>query len=115
MSRCDGACILGLVQLRARDVTVKAGTNAETNVENAVFATPWNQLEAGMALVRGLPLLVICEQGVAGGIFDDGVGDVFVHRLHGGLSHRWLSGPQFGQALGEWIGLINLRPTSPQL
>lgn len=109
LRQCDGACILGLVQVQARNATVKPGTKAETIVSTLVFPSPWNQLEAGMALVRDLPLLVICQEGVNGGIFDDGVGDVYVHRLRGGLSQRWLSSAEFQQSLDEWIGLMTRR------
>ena len=109
LRKCDGACILGFIQVEASNVVVKPGTKSESILPRAVFPTPWNQLEAGMALVRGLPLLVICQEGVSGGIFDDGVGDVYVHRLRAGLGQQWLSSAEFQQSLHEWIGLMRRR------
>jgi hypothetical protein len=109
MAKCDGACILGLVQAKAERVEVKPDTEDARTVEDAVFPTPWNQLEAGMAMARGLPLFVICERGVGGGIFDDGAGDVYVHRLRVGLSRRWLATPEFVQSIDEWITTMHRR------
>ncbi|MGH7208202.1 MAG: hypothetical protein ACREIL_02335, partial [Nitrospiraceae bacterium] len=43
--------------------------------------TPWNQLEAGVLFAIGVPLLVLREEGIAGGIFDRGVTDLFIHKM----------------------------------
>ena len=34
------------------------------------MSTPWNQVEAGMAAALGLPVLVVREPGVVGGVFE---------------------------------------------
>ena len=44
-----------------------------------LFPTPWNHIEAGILFGLKLPLLVFREDGIRGGIFDDGVKDAFVH------------------------------------
>jgi hypothetical protein len=106
MNSCDGACILGLVQVTAKEVVVKPGTKARHTLPNAVFPTPWNQLEAGMALIRGLPLFVICEADISGGIFD-GVADAFIHRLPGRDRERWLEGEGFLGSLAAWTDTMN--------
>lgn len=43
--------------------------------------TAWNHLEAGILFSLGLPLLVFKEIGIHDGIFDNGVSDVFVHKM----------------------------------
>jgi hypothetical protein len=81
---CSGGVVLGFGQLRAPAAIVKGGTPAEKRLRGpVVFPTPWNHLEAGVLFSLGLPLLVFAEDGVAGGIFDPGVTDVFVHRMPG--------------------------------
>jgi hypothetical protein len=107
MNSCDGACILGLVQVKAGDVVVKPGTKARQKMTNAVFATPWNQLEAGMALIRGLPLFVVCEAGVGGGVFDDGVADAYIHRLPARDRGRWLESEAFVGSMKAWIDTMH--------
>lgn len=54
-------------------------TGERRDHEEKLFATGWNDLEAGVLFGLHLPLLVFHERGVAGGIFDNGVSD---HKPH---------------------------------
>jgi hypothetical protein len=79
---CAGGIILGFEQFRSLDGVDKPGTDAEKKVyEPRSFPTPWNQLEAGILVGLKLPLLIFREENVSGGIFDDGVMDVFTHPM----------------------------------
>ncbi|MFY2789337.1 hypothetical protein [Rhodococcus sp. MALMAid1271] len=78
---CSGGVILGFEQMLAETVRVKPGTSVAETVKNVSFPTPWNNLEAGILFGLRLPLLVFREDGVRGGVFDEGVADVFVQRL----------------------------------
>ena len=79
---CAGGIILGFSQFRADTGVWKEETPGEKAADLPVrFPTPWNQLEAGILFSLGLPLLVFREQGISGGVFDNGVTDVFVHPM----------------------------------
>ena len=102
MRECAGAVIIGFAQLRIDAGVLKVDTPGERAVLPGTFtATVWNQLEAGMALLMSLPLLVIREPRVfAEGIFDPAVGDYFVHQAE--LSEDWLRSAAFTQPFGQW-------------
>ena len=74
---CSGGIILGFEQLRVT-TGAKRGSSAQQNVKNVKLPTPWNNLEAGILFGLGLPLLIFREEGLGGGVFDNGVADVFV-------------------------------------
>ena len=79
---CAGGMILGFSQFEAHSGTWKKGTPSEKEINGLTrFPTPWNSLEAGILYASGLPLLIFREEGVAGGVFDPGVTDVFVHKM----------------------------------
>lgn len=79
---CSGGVILGFEQFRVLKGIRKHGTSKQTEVNNVtIFPTEWNQLEAGILFSAGLPLLVFKEPGLAGGIFDLGVSDVFLYEM----------------------------------
>lgn len=79
---CSGGVILGFEQFRSVRGVRKPGTAEESAVRTPVsFPTPWNHLEAGILFGLRLPLLIFRERGVTGGIFDNGVTDVFVHDM----------------------------------
>lgn len=86
---CAGGIILGYRQIEAQiAVTSRWGkdevgelTLEERRIEPYVAPTPWNQLETGILFGLGLPLFVLKEDGIDGGIFDAGSSDVLVHSM----------------------------------
>jgi hypothetical protein len=82
--RCAGALILGFEQHFAGSIEIRRGLEECDGggcAENVSYPTPWNHLEAGILFALGLPQLVFRELGVAGGIFDNGVSDAFIHHM----------------------------------
>lgn len=79
---CSGGVILGFEQFQARAGIWKRGTTQEKKITSPFsFATPWNQLEAGILFCLGLPILVFREESISDGIFDPSNSDVFVHSM----------------------------------
>jgi len=81
---CSGGVILGFSQFEATAGTLKNGTPFKTRIkkgESILFPTSWNQLEAGILFALDVPLLVFREPGISGGVFDNGVTDLFVHPM----------------------------------
>jgi hypothetical protein len=81
---CSGGVVLGFEQFKATAGVWKSGTPYEQKCrrgEATRFATPWNQLEAGILFALGLPLIVFKEVHIVGGVFDKGVTDLFIHTM----------------------------------
>jgi hypothetical protein len=83
---CAGGLILGFEQFQATSGTWKRGVEGGerhfSSSDAAVsFPTPWNHLEAGILFGLGLPLLIFRESTISGGVFDNGVTDVFIHKM----------------------------------
>ncbi|MBL8347776.1 MAG: hypothetical protein JNN03_20245 [Rubrivivax sp.] len=83
---CAGGMILGFEQFQATSGTFKrgAGKGSERKLgkgETAAFPTMWNHLEAGILFGLGLPLVIFREPQISGGVFDNGVTDVFIHKM----------------------------------
>lgn len=81
MSSCDGAIITGFPELRIERGLWRSGTPEEKRVEDLAETTPWSQIEGGMAVMLGIPILVFRERGVGGGIFDIGPNEVGVYQV----------------------------------
>ncbi|MFL6389599.1 MAG: hypothetical protein ACJ71U_19135 [Terriglobales bacterium] len=74
--------ILGFSQFETATGVWKKGSPEEKEIKSpVVFPTAWNQLEAGILFALELPILVFKQTGISGGIFDNGVTDVFVHSM----------------------------------
>ena len=70
MSGCAGAIVFGFAELRISDGLWRSGTAEEAKVSGQASSTPWCQIEAGMAAMINLPLLVVAEADVSKGVFD---------------------------------------------
>lgn len=76
---CAGGIILGYRQVVASRIkrwALKDGQVEEVPERGYSAPTPWNHLETGILFGLGLPLFVLREDGVRGGIFDEGSLDV---------------------------------------
>lgn len=69
MAGCAAVAIVGVSQLLVARGTLRPGTPEESPVRDASLATPWNQIEAGMAFSLDLPMLVVRSQLGDAGVF----------------------------------------------
>jgi hypothetical protein len=88
LAGCSGMVVLGLKPVGNDPKVSSAGT------------TPWTHVEAGMAYGRGLPLLLLREQGVNTGVFDHAVDGHHTHVVD--LEDRWNEGAM-RNALAPWV------------
>jgi hypothetical protein len=100
MRECSGAVLLGLVQAEAHEAVFRRWTPREETVLDLLMPTPWNQLEGGIAFALGLPLLIVRQRGIVGGMFDTGASDRFVHEAD--LSADWVRSDRFLQPFRQW-------------
>jgi hypothetical protein len=77
MEQCKCSIILGFIKLTGE----KVSTNHP--VEKIKLVSEWNQIEATMSLMLGLPTLVLLQKGAnPTGLFVRGAAPVFVHEFH---------------------------------
>ena len=99
MSDCAGAVIFGFRQLDVREGIWRPGTIEEKQVQAQSLPTPWNQIEAGIASTLGLPLLVIFQHGVGGGVFD---ADAAEHQVYRALLEDGWQDSTFARSFNDW-------------
>ncbi|MBK5923864.1 hypothetical protein CCR90_08740 [Rhodovulum sulfidophilum] len=100
MDRCVGTVVLALERTHFPTGTERRGGEKEKVLSNTMLATPWNQIEAAMAYSRGLPLLVIVEEGVKHeGLLEPGY-DWYVQTVP--LNKDYLNSTEFNGVLASW-------------
>ena len=81
-NHCSGGIILGFEQFYTEHGVWKRDTEEQRKQEKPVsFPTPWNNIEAGILFSLKRPILIFKDEGITGGVFDEGVTDVFVHKM----------------------------------
>lgn len=109
MRKCSGAVILGFPQMIIQKGIYKPSTNQEMSIKNKLLPTPWNHIEASMAYMLELPMLIIRNKGVDGGIFDNGTtGHHYIHTFD--LNNQdWITESSFLQPFNEWHNEVLIR------
>jgi hypothetical protein len=69
IEQCDGIVVIAFRRYQFPSGTERQKDGSEKQLDNVRMTTVWNQIEAAMGYTRGLPLLVIAEDGV----LDDGL------------------------------------------
>jgi hypothetical protein len=69
IAQASGILLLGFEQLDSRGSLWRPNTHEEEAVEVG-WSSPWLQLEAGIAVAFGIPVLAACEHGIREGAFD---------------------------------------------
>ena len=81
MNQCAGVAIIAFERLRIMEAFDRRGSEGEKKLVDFALPTVWNQVEAAMAYMRGLPLLVIVEDELKQeGLLEAGY-DWYVQRL----------------------------------
>lgn len=100
MNECSGIMVIALERTYFEKGKEKRGGAQETDLSETKFTTPWNQIESGMAYAKGLPILVLIEDGIkAEGLLEKGY-DWYVMKLS--LNQNSLTTPEFNGVLSSW-------------
>jgi hypothetical protein len=99
MDRCEGAIVLGYPQYEFRASIAKGGV--EEHKLSTKMPTPWNHIEAALAFRQGIPVLIVAQNGVSGGVFDYGITGQFVLKtdLH---EMDWHQKTEFQTIFHDW-------------
>ena len=103
MKQCKGAIVLGYPQHEVNYSLTKGRKNV--NKYNILLPTPWNQIEGTLAYKQKLPVLVVAQKGVEGGLFDYGLTGEFVHKTNLS-SEKWFKGKEFLGIFQDWKNQI---------
>ena len=100
MEQCSGAVVIALERFYYPKGIEKRGGPKAMNLEEVKLPTPFNQIEAAMAYTRGMPLLMIVEEGLQDkGLLERGY-DWYVLYLEPVKAS--LNTPEFNGVLASW-------------
>lgn len=100
MDKCMGTVIIALERTYFPNGLEKRGSHEETELKEVRVPTPWNQIESAMAYSKGLPLMVIIEEGLkAGGLLEENFGWYILYLKPDKLS---LTSIKFNGVFNDW-------------
>ena len=81
IQRSVGMIAFGLKQINIEKATYRPGTTEKEIWENKWLSTPWSEIEIGMGLMKGLPILLVCDPDINSGAFDRCLSECFVSQI----------------------------------
>lgn len=100
MNECSGILVIALERTFFETGIEKRGGPNQSTLTNTKFATPWNQIESSMAYVKGLPIIVILENGIREeGLLEKG-NDWYVMTVT--PDQQSLITPEFNGVMADW-------------
>lgn len=109
---CAGALILGFTQHESDGFTRVADGDRGISTHTEKIPTPWNHLESGIAYTLSLPILVLKEDGVRGGVFDPGTMEGYVLPMPNPIDSVAVSNLE--ESIRKWQGLVQQFYYRPQ-
>lgn len=79
---CGAMVVFGFKAVHVGKGVYRYNTDDSREMADEFLSTPWNHIEAGMGLMKKIPVLLLADEGVNDGIFDTTVNDSLLER-HG--------------------------------
>ena len=76
-----GMIAFGFKQLHIHSASYRPSTEDSQEWKDKWLSTPWNEIEVGMGLMKGLPILLISDPAINLGVFDRELSECFVGHL----------------------------------
>jgi len=99
MNRCGGALVIATERLSIERAVERRGAEAIA-IADMALTTPWNQIEAGIAYAKRIPLLVIKERRVKEEGLLESRYDWYVHSTE--LDPSFLDSAEFNGTFESW-------------
>ena len=104
IEKCCALVAFGTKQSFIKEGVYRPGMSGEKPINETWISTPWNEVEVGMAVMAGIPILLIKDKAIEDGIFDEMISESFVFCLDSGTDVKEL---EHNQVFNAWLSRIN--------
>lgn len=103
INRSSGMVAFGFKQIHISKASYRPWTGIDTTWEGKWLSTPWNEIEVGMGLAVGMPILLVHDPIISEGVFDNGLSECFVARVLSTEDSRRL---EYNKSFQEWYSKL---------
>jgi hypothetical protein len=101
MRDCHGVIVVAYERKYLQAGVEKRGGKAPITLQDRAYTTPWNHIESAMAFSLGLPLYVICENGLSEEGLIESKLDWYVQYMD--ISRSELSKTEYADSIRAWV------------
>ena len=93
----------GFKQIYISDGEYRPQTKDKSPWKNKWLSTPWNEIEVGIGLAVGMPVLLVHDPIICDGVFDDDLSECFVARILSTEDSRRL---EYNKSFQNWFSKL---------
>lgn len=98
-----GMIAFGFKQIYISEGKYRPSTTEESLWKDKWLSTPWNEIEVGMGLAIGMPILLVHDPIISDGVFDSGLSECFVSRISSTEDSRRL---EYNKSFQNWFSKL---------
>lgn len=103
INRSTGMIAFGFKQIYISDGEYRPQTKDKSPWKNKWLSTPWNEIEVGIGLAVGMPILLVHDPIINEGVFDNVLSECFVARVLSTEDSRRL---EYNKSFQEWYSKL---------
>ena len=103
INHSSGMIAFGFKQIYISDGEYRPQTKEKSLWKDKWLSTPWNEIEVGMGLAVGMPILLVHDPIISDGVFDNGLSECFVARMLSTEDSRRL---EYNKSFQEWYSKL---------
>lgn len=103
INHSSGMIAFGFKQIYISDGEYRPQTKEKSPWKDKWLSTPWNEIEVGIGLAVGMPILLVHDPIISDGVFDNDLSDCFVARIHSTEDSRRL---EYNKSFQEWFSKL---------
>lgn len=103
INRSAGIIAFGFRQINIHSATYRPNTDEAEEWSNVWLSTPWSDIEVGMGLMKGLPILMVTDSEINSGVFDKGLTECYVANISSELDCKSI---EQNPCFDEWISKL---------
>ena len=103
IQRSVGMIAFGLKQIQIEKGTYRPGTPESEDWTNKWLSTPWSEIEIGMGLMKGLPILIVCDPAINIGAFDSCLSECYVSQISTKTDSKTI---EQNKSFDEWLAKL---------
>ena len=93
----------GIIEKAKEEVMKKTDTEEKEEWKDKWLSTPWSDIEVGMGLMKGLPILLVTDSEITDGVFDLQLSECYVANIPTNYDCKKIEqNPQFD----EWLSKL---------
>ena len=101
----SGLIAFGFKQINIIRGVYRPNTDDEKVFNNRWFSTPWNDIEVGMAIMKGIPILLVHDKDIKVGVFDSILSEYSLERITSDCDLRKIGK---NPVLNAWIKKVQI-------